>query len=111
MLTLSLDRSSNGVVQIAWRSDGRAGPPGLEDGVQTLVAGPGRECFVFGEGDWTDVPYVVRDIAETVCLETVRGKSGWQFLAAARHKAAPGLPQPVARFLQWFKRRGRGASA
>ncbi len=60
MLIVSLDRWPGGVVRIAWRHP--------EEGVHVLVVEPGRGMSFCGRADAARVPYVVRDIAETVRL-------------------------------------------
>jgi hypothetical protein len=77
MLIVSLDRWPGGAVRIAWR--------GAEEGVQVLMAEPGQGLPFFGRADAARVPYVVRDIAETVRLSGVRSR---QVCAAAAPGAA-----------------------
>jgi hypothetical protein len=100
VLIVSLDRWPDGAVRIAWRNP--------EQGIRVLVAEPGRGMPFIGRAETARVPYVVRDIAETVRLSGVRlsgvrparfcaaeaagggagggASGGWW--AAARHAAA-----------------------
>lgn len=83
MLIVSLDRWPGGVVRIAWRHP--------EEGVHVLVVEPGRGMSFCGRADAARVPYVVRDIAETVRLGGGGSVRSAQFCATEAIGAVGGV--------------------
>jgi hypothetical protein len=114
MLILSLDRWPDGAVRIAWC--GNDGPDRRETdgGVQVLVAEPGQVPLRVADLGPGRVPYVVRDIAETVRLggasaRWVEGvaRRGAEMSEAVAAKKRTMPARPIARWFSWWRGKPR----
>jgi len=114
MLILSLDRWPDGAVRIAWCANDGPGRPETDGGVQVLVAEPGQVPLQPADLDAGRVPYVVRDIAETVRLggASARWAEGMATLeaeveevVAAKKRTTPA--RPIARWLSRWRGKPR----
>ncbi len=114
MLILSLDRWPDGAVRIGWCDNDGPDRRETEGGVQVLVAEPGQVPLRMADLDPGRVPYVVRDIAETVRLGGAKAR--WaegvaareavvEAVVAAKKRAAPS--GPIARWLSWWRGKTR----
>lgn len=94
MLIVSLDRWPDGAVRIAWCGSGVRGRERPPAGLRMVVVKPGWRSPFFGGKSMEQVPYAVRDIAETVLLEDVD---------ASEFVSLP--PRPFGRLMDWFSLR------